>query len=441
MVPLALSLRTPRWLGATVARLRDRAPELIADPRAPLYALGVVLVWSLVTRTLFIGDPCSNPCGTHTLIFDEAFYVNAARVIDHIRPPAGMPYAGVPLGVDPNAEHPQLAKLIIAGGIKLFGDDPWGWRIGSVMFGTVALLAMFGLVRGLGGSPWLAVGVTAVMSTDNLFIVHGRIATLDIYALAMMLGAAAAYVRRRPLLAGLLVGVAVCMKETAITVLLVFVLYELFLGAAREPGARRRLAGCCAVGAGTAVALLGVIDQISVPYNPLTHVRYHSPFSEIAHIVSYGHSLTALAHATGISSTPWQWLVDQTPIPYARVAENTVAAGKVIASHVLILFEGEVNPFIMFIAIPALILAAWGARQGKRLDSFAVAWFLGTFLPFVVLSTFEHRITYLYYVLPVMPAIYLAGARLFAGAGAVAATGWAVALLVGVVELYPIRVF
>jgi dolichyl-phosphate-mannose-protein mannosyltransferase len=421
------------------AWLQARLRGLLQRSDAPVFALGAVLVWSLITRMWSIGAPCANPCGTHTLIFDEAFYVNAARVIDHIHPVGGF-YSHVPLGVDPNAEHPQLAKLLIALGIKLFGDNPWGWRIGSVIFGTLALLAIYSTVRGLGGSAWLAVGVVAVMSTDNLFIVHGRIATLDIYALATMLAAAAAYVRRRPLLAGVLVGVAACMKETAIIVLLVFVIYELLLRGARPAGVWRRLAACWGVGLGSAVAVLALIDQIAVPYNPGNGARYYNPFSEIGHIISYGSDLIALPHATGISSTPWQWLIDQKPIPYAKVAENTIANGKtIISSHILIFFQGEVNPFIMFVAIPALVLAAWRAWQGSRLDCFATAWFLGTFLPYVVLSTFEHRITYIYYVLEVMPAIYLAAARMFDRAGTAVVAGWVIALLVGVIDLYPIR--
>ena len=136
--------------------LRTVAAEIrraLAHPRAPLIALVLILLYSLAARMFYLGEPCSSPChsdAAHGLIFDEAYYVNAARVIDGINPPAGEPYADAPLHKDPNAEHPQLAKLIIAAGIELFGDDPYGWRIGSVLFGLIALIAMYALVRGAG---------------------------------------------------------------------------------------------------------------------------------------------------------------------------------------------------------------------------------------------------------------------------------------------------
>jgi len=105
--------------------------------------LVVVLLISLGARLFDLGQPCSSPCrgsASHSLIFDEAYYVNAARVIVGIHPAAGLPYHTAPLHKDPNAEHPQLAKLMIAGGIELLGDNPWGWRIGSVIFGSIAFL-------------------------------------------------------------------------------------------------------------------------------------------------------------------------------------------------------------------------------------------------------------------------------------------------------------
>src|SRR5271154_5185410 len=100
-------------------------------PSLPLWLLGALLLVSTLGRLAWIAEPCRAPCRSstdHILIFDEDYYVNAARVIDRIQPPTGAPYANSPLGTDPNSEHPPLAKLIIAGGIELFGDGPIAWR-------------------------------------------------------------------------------------------------------------------------------------------------------------------------------------------------------------------------------------------------------------------------------------------------------------------------
>ena len=118
----------------TIIPARTRA--LPRSPVIPLLVLALVSLLSLGARTYELGQPCTVPCTTaneHALIFDEAYYVNAARVIAHIRPPPGSHYDQSPLGTDPNAEHPQGAKLLIAGAIELFGDGPLAWRIGSVI--------------------------------------------------------------------------------------------------------------------------------------------------------------------------------------------------------------------------------------------------------------------------------------------------------------------
>ena len=168
--------------------------------RAPMVALILISVLSLGARSLLLDEPCQSPCTTasdHTLIFDEAYYVNAARVIAGIRPPAGAHYADAPLGTDPNAEHPQGAKLIMAAAIEIFGDGPFAWRIGSLLMGSLAILGMFALVRSAGGGRWTAVGAAGLMACDNLLLVHGRIGTLDIYALAPMIWGVALYLRGR----------------------------------------------------------------------------------------------------------------------------------------------------------------------------------------------------------------------------------------------------
>ena len=183
--------RIPRTAGRP--RRLDERPAWLAP--ALLVLLCVV---STAARTAWLGAPCRDPCRTpaaHILVFDEAYYVNAARVIAGVPVPPGAAYAGAPAGVDPNSEHPQLAKLVIAGSIELLGDRPLAWRLGSIVFGTLAMLGVFVLVVSAGGGRWLALGAAALIAADNLQVVHGRIGTLDVYVLAAMIWAAALYLR------------------------------------------------------------------------------------------------------------------------------------------------------------------------------------------------------------------------------------------------------
>lgn len=428
---------------------------LAGHPRAPAVALAVILALSLAARLYRIEQPCSSPCRTpaqHTLIFDEAFYVNAARVIAHVRQPPGSTYAAAPHGRDPNAEHPQLAKLIIAAGIEVFGDDGWGWRIGSVLFGMLALLALYALVTGAGGSRWLGVGATGVMALDNLALVHSRIATLDVYALAMMLVAAALYVRRRPWAAGLALGVGECMKEVALFLLVALVLYELV----RAPLARRdapdrfswraelRPLGICVVSSLAAFfALLWVLDVLVPAYDPGTGKLYGgSPFTHFGHMVSYAQGLTANPRQRGISSPPLDWLLNRRPIDYARVAVNVMAGRRTLSSRSIFDFKGEMNPFIIFVALPALlaaVVAVWRSRD--RVALIGVTWAVGTWLPFAIQSQIGDRISYLYYMLIVMPGVYVITARLFSPryVPRIATLFWVGLLVFGFVRLYPIR--
>jgi hypothetical protein len=159
-------------------------------------------------------------------------------------------------------------------------------------------------------------------------------------------------------------------------------------------------------------------------------------------MLSYAAELKAIPNATGISSTPLQWLVDQVPIDYARVAVNSISGGKTIASKALFAAKGEINPFIIFLAIPAVlaaIAAAW--RDRDRVAALGAAWCVGTFVPFVLQATVFDRISYIYYMLLVMPGIYIVTAWLFSPSRVprLATVGWVVALIYGFINLYPVR--
>jgi dolichyl-phosphate-mannose--protein O-mannosyl transferase len=291
------------------------------------------------------------------------------------------------------------------------------------------------------------------MALDNLMLIHGRIATLDIYTIAMVLVAAALYVRGWALAAGLALGIAACMKLVGLGVIPAFVLLEaLRVAWARggQPGIWRTLRYrarplLVTLAATAAMLLLGVwLLDLAIPaYDPGAHVTYAgSPFTHIDHMLSYAANLKAVPNATGISSTPWQWLLDQKPIDYSRVAVNSLSGGHIVASRAVFAARGEINPFIILLAMPALlaaVAAAWYERD--EIAAIGAAWCLGTFAVFVIQADLFDRISYLYYMLLVLPGIYLVTARLFSpGRVPRAATlGWAVALVYSFVDLYPVR--
>lgn len=463
--------------GGAAGRLRGLA-RLRASARAPLVALAVVSLLSLGARSLLLDEPCQSPCNKasdHTLIFDEAYYVNAARVIAGIQPPSGDHYAEAPFGTDPNAEHPQGAKLIMAAAIEIFGDGPFAWRIGSLLMGSIAILGMFALVRAAGGGRWTAAGAATLMACDNLLLVHGRIGTLDIYVVAAMIWGVALYLRGKPVLAGIVLAVATCFKEVAPYSLFVLALLELgrVLVARGDSAAPRRwrlrpavgrLAATTFVTSGVFVGLLGLMGLIATPYADAdAKLITGGPFNEIAHIISYAASLTSPHGPTGIASYPWWWLIDLKPIVYLRI-NPSLPGHEVGAIHPVSGFFGMVSPSIMLLAMPALAFAVWrlvrgrgrgrgggaeatvGARSigDRQLAILGVAWFLGTWAPFALQALIDQRTSYLYYMVVVMPGIYVAVAQLV-GLGwrrdqtwlSATIAVWGLCVLAAVVLMYP----
>ncbi len=420
----------------------------------PVWLLAAVLVISLGARVAWLGEPCRSPCSSvndHLLVFDETYYVNAARVIAGLRPPAGVPYANAPLWTDPNSEHPQLVKLLIAGGIELFGDGPFAWRLPSIVFGLVAILGMFALAMAAGGGRWVALGAAALMAADNLLIVHGRIGTLDVPAVAFMIWAAAVYLRGRPVLAGVLLGIGACAKEVAPSLLLGFLALELFRWLRARSDVVGRLVRLVLCGAATAVSfliLLAVMGWIAPAYSPQTgKLVPNGVFGHVWRILSYGANQTSPHGPQGIASYPWDWLVDIKPITYLQInpGHPTAALNRVTPP---VHFLGMINPGILLLALPALVWVAVGVARRPLRDSgrtvsevgvVGLAWFLGTYLPFVVASLLESRTSYLYYMVIVMPGIYLVVADLVRRIGPERklVLAWMGCVLAAAVVMYP----
>ncbi len=442
----------------------------------PLLVLAIVSVLSLGARVYMLSEPCQSPCtqaGQHTLIFDEAYYVNAARVIAGIHPPGGAHYAHSPLGTDPNAEHPQGAKLIMAAAIEIFGDGPFAWRIGSLIFGSLAILGMYALVRSSGGGRWTAVGAAALMACDNLLLVHGRIGTLDIYAVAMMIWGVALYMRGSPYLAAIALAIADCLKEVSPYALLVIGLVEVArvtiarrgvggvggLELPRSWGWRPALVRLLIVVVGSVLLFivgLWIMGLIATPYaDSEGRLLTQGPLQHLWHMITYASALTSPNGPQGIASYPWQWLIDLKPITYLRINPSLPGQG-LYAIRPVSAFFGIVSPPILALAIPAMAVGVYRAVRPRRLAPrgrspdelglaiLGVAWFVGTWVPYEAQSAFDSRTSYLYYMVTVMPGIYVAVAYLMSlgwRRGAVWLRGvigaWVLTVLAAVILMYP----
>lgn len=143
--------------------------------------LGVMLL-AFMSRVWRLGE-------IKTLIFDETYYVKDAygllmrgyevqwpKEIDakFITGEAGLPTEASFI------VHPQFGKWMIAAGIKLFGDNPFGWRIAVCVAGALCVFLIGRIAWHMFGSAAVATVASTFLAVDGVQIVESRVAILDI---------------------------------------------------------------------------------------------------------------------------------------------------------------------------------------------------------------------------------------------------------------------
>jgi dolichyl-phosphate-mannose-protein mannosyltransferase len=426
----------PRDTDGFGRRLARRVRESLLDPEQ---VLALVLLAAFVGRAAWLDMP------RNTLIFDESYYVNAARIILGSPVANGDHYSGEPAGLDPNDEHPPLGKVLIAASMAIFGDNGIGWRLPSVIAAMIALAALYRIVRSAGESAWLGILAVALFAFDNLAFVHGRIATLDMMVLAPLLAGAWAGLRERWLAAGALTGLAMLVKLTALFGLL-SLLILVGLTIAGKLWHERRLAAAdlrplVAVGAGFAIVTVAGLWLLDLRFTTFTN-----PIEHLRHMLEYGTNLTRHGDLSsgcpGADSAPWQWLINDCEITYLRVGSTVRAGSEIVAQHASVDVRGAMNPVLLGGLVLAVPFSIWAAvRERSRLATWALAWAGASFLPYIPLALLGHRITYIYYFLPVVPAVAAAIALLLLRGGLprLVVWGFVAAYLAGWIAYFPFR--
>ena len=173
--------------------------------------LALILGISGLLRIFRLGTP-------NEVVFDEVYYVDGARdlLANGVELTNGKPEFVV---------HPPIGKWMIAIGIKLFGDNPIGWRISAALLGVVSIYLIFLVARKLFKSDFLALLSAALASIDGIHLVMSRTALLDIFLMTFLLGAFTALMYKKYSLMALMLGLGLGTKWSALYFIIAFAVY------------------------------------------------------------------------------------------------------------------------------------------------------------------------------------------------------------------------
>ena len=234
-----------------ILRIRSTLQSWWEHPDLPVWVLSAIVVAAAVwLRAQDIGFPPG-------FRLDEHHFVNGAH--QYLR------------GLADDNDHPPLGKMVIALAIRWVGDGPVGWRAGPLAFGLLTIPLVYLAAQRCFRDRLAGSFAALFVAIDGCFIAYSRVALLDGILVALMLGAVALVLSDRPwswVAAGLVLGLAVSVKISAITLALplVIAVYQ------RAGGLRKALKACAGAALGCLVvywgvgALAGLITHDSAPW-------------------------------------------------------------------------------------------------------------------------------------------------------------------------------
>ena len=356
----------------------------------------LIAIAAFLVRIINLGSPKG-------LVFDEVYYVDGARDL--------LKYGVEVSGSDPEfIVHPPVGKWLIASGIKLFGDNEFGWRFASAVFGTLLILLFARLVHVLFYSPLLTALGAALMALDGLLLVHSRTALLDLFLTFFTLLGVLLWHRNRHIWAGIAFGLAIGCKWSAIyfvAIIGLVAVYRILIAHDIRKTLKPIAAKFAQYGllpvfvytltwAGWFMSDRGWSRQSSK--NPLSSwIHYHSE------MLNFHTGLTA-THP--YQANPWSWLIMGRPTsffydsPKGCSAEN--CAQEVLALGTPLLW------WVGSIAI-AVVVGYWiKSLINHRIDNAANLVVLGLAAGYLPWFTMQQRTVFTFYAIIIEPFLILA---------------------------------
>ena len=336
-----------------------------------------------------------------TYYFDEVYYAFTAQEMAK-----GNKHAWQNTGFPPEDfafewTHPPLGKELSAIGIKLFGDNTFGWRFFQAFFGGLGALLIYLVAKNLFMSKGAGLIAAILYSLDTFIFVLSRITMVDIFMVDFLLLASLfviKYARSRKtlflMLAGLFAGASMSIKWSGVYILVYlagvsFILMYYFEVSLSDTKDRSYVK-----------SVLNLVPRMALAFIVLPLLVYlvtYLPFfyfgNSLGDFISLQNSMLNY-HGSVVTHHPyesrwWQW-----PLMLEPVYLHFDDFGEGIRAHIYALG----NPFIWWSGCFFLLL---GIIQAVRKENpsliFAVVSVLALWLPWAISP---RKITFIYHYMP-----------------------------------------
>lgn len=356
----------------------------------------VIALISFLIRVINLGS-------IKSFIFDELYYVDGARDL--------LKYGVEVTGSQPEfVVHPPLGKWMIAAGIKVFGDNPFGWRISTAIVGSLLILLIALIAHKLFRDPLLTALASALMALDGLALVHSRTALLDNFLTFFILLATYFFISKRYWWTGLILGMALATKWSALYFIVAFGLIAFYRAFSHHTG--KDLAK---------PTLQRTLQFAVIPLSVYTFswtgwilsnrgwARDHS--TNILNSFIYYHQQmlgfhTALTEKHTYQANPWSWLFMGRPTSFFY--ESPQGCGASSCSQEVIALGTPILWWLGIIAI-ALVIGFWVRSLFTRyFDPAVIIIITGLAAGYLPWFFFQERTVFTFYAIIFQPFMILA---------------------------------
>lgn len=336
--------------------------------------LFAVLLFSLFTRIYNLGTP-------KEMYFDEIYHSFTARLVLNNDPKAWEWWNPHPEGFAYEWTHPPLSKLGMVVGMKIFGDNSFGWRIPQAILGTLSVLMIYLLANEIFKDRKTSILSAFVFSLDGLPLVLSRMGMNDSYVLFFALLSVYLFIKDKNFLSSLAYGLALSSKWSALYVFpILFISHFVF---------RKKI---------TISYLSFIVFPIAVyiaSYGIMFATGHTwAQFIEVQKQMWWYHTSLVAEHP--YTSPAWSWPLLLRPIYLYDGQEINGMVARIYAFG---------NPLVFWFGFFSIILSGFiSYKERFRKLGFVVFSYLILFLPWIA----SPRIMFLYHYLPSIPYMAIA---------------------------------